>query len=136
MVAGISSLRAGPDLASEWRARYRQLELEMKDRTWCERVAGQTENQASPLTSTDRDPLEVVLRRSRALLDHFSEKDSAIDLNTERQELEALAVKASKVPSEQGKLRYSLYEDVCQVRRSERAIECFSVLINRTLFMP
>lgn len=90
----------------------------MKDRSWCDRVAGQTEHPAALLTDGDRDPLDIVLRRSATLLNHLAGLPDAPDFATERKQLAALAAKSATVDISLKDERYALYEQACRLRRA------------------
>ena len=97
--AGHLASQSAPELSGEWRSQFTRLEQEMKERDWCDRVAGQTEHPAALLTAGDRDPLDVVLRRSEALLAHLAGQPDAPDLAAERNQLTALAAKSANRPN-------------------------------------
>jgi len=105
------------DLAAEWQREFRELDKQMRKRAWCDRVASQTENPAALIASTDRDPLDVVLRRSRALLDHLSAPSDAPDLSAEATALDALGNEAAAVAPGKKEARYALYKKACALRR-------------------
>jgi hypothetical protein len=116
--AGHLASQSAPELSGEWRSQFTRLEQEMKERDWCDRVAGQTEHPAALLTAGDRDPLDVVLRRSEALLAHLAGQPDAPDLAAERNQLTALAAKSATVDITLKNERYALYEQACHLRRA------------------
>jgi hypothetical protein len=116
-VGHTQTTRAALDLPAEWRREFADLEKQMGNRAWCQRVASQTENPAALIAPADRDPLDVVLRRSRALLDYLSASPKAPDLSAEAADLESLTKQAAAVAPAKKKERRALYEKACALRR-------------------
>ncbi|MBT4820972.1 MAG: hypothetical protein HON70_35005, partial [Lentisphaerae bacterium] len=107
---------AHTDLAQEWRDQYGFLEKDVRNRAHFERVALETYRPESLILATDRDPADVVLRRSEALLRDLQGRNV--------QGLEAAAVELTVLRSANGRLpvtareaRFVLYAAVCRVRR-------------------
>src|SRR5210317_445398 len=96
-LAGLPTLHGSPDHPVEWRSQFRQLEEQMKDRSWCARVEGQTAHPAALITPGDRDPLDVVLRRSGTLLDHLAKRPDPPDLDREQLQRRDLAARAAAI---------------------------------------
>ncbi len=115
--AGHLASQSVPNLSGEWRSQFTRLEEEMKERVWCDRVAGQTEHPAALLSASDRDPLDVVLRRSETLLAHLAGQPDAPNLADERNQLTALTTKSATVDISLKNERYALYEQACRLRR-------------------
>jgi len=99
-----------PDHQAEWRTQHQALEKQMADRTWSPRVREQVLRQASLILDSDRDPLDVVLRRTAALIEHLNAKEAG-------KQLAALRNQAEQIAPEQKEQRYALYEKVCELRR-------------------
>jgi hypothetical protein len=117
-LAGLSPVHGSPDHPAEWLSQFHQLETEMEDRSWCARVAGQTEHAAALIAPGDRDPLDVVLRRSRTLLEHLASRPDAPDFANERVRLRALSEKAAAIGIGRSEERYAVYEEACRLRRA------------------
>ena len=59
---------AAEDMQQEWNAQYQALQADLHNRSHFARVAPQTWRHDSLILPTDRDPTDVVLRRTAALL--------------------------------------------------------------------
>jgi len=106
------------DLVGEWRREFKELERQMKDRGWSARVAGQVENPAALIEAGDRDPLDVVVRRTQVLLAFLQSQPGAPDLSTEAKALGMLVAEAATIAVDQKGERYACYERVAQLRRA------------------
>ncbi|MFW6061477.1 MAG: hypothetical protein ACOC93_01590 [Planctomycetota bacterium] len=80
-------------------------------------VPEQTFRQAALRKKEDRDGLDIVLRRTRALLEHLEGMDQAPDLAAEQRELAALAATAAEVAPDRTDHRKELYLQACRLRR-------------------
>jgi hypothetical protein len=67
---------------------------------------------------TDRDPLDVVLRRTASLLAHVTRLPGAPDLSARERELKELLDAAAKAPQEAEAVRRRLYFASCRLRRA------------------
>lgn len=117
LIADPSVVCAALDLEVERQAQFDQLRTELADRSWSERVADQVEHPSALLDAGDRDPLDVVLRRTRTLLAHVAGLPDAPDLVSHRDRLDGLAGKAAVAAVENQAARYAIYEAVCRLRR-------------------
>ena len=106
-----------PDLAAEAKRQYDDLAGQLKNRKWFASVASQTFREDALILPADRDPLDVVLRRSGALLKHLSARPGGPDLAAQARLLAQLAARAARTDVKQAKARYALYEKVCGLRR-------------------
>ncbi|MHC4253340.1 MAG: HzsA-related protein, partial [Planctomycetota bacterium] len=103
---------------------YSQLEKQLRDRRpgdgnyrkRMEALAKQTHRAEALLKDSDRDPLDVVLRRTEALLKDLTSGKRKADLRAEAKELAELRRKcgAAEVGSAD---RAELFKEVCKVRR-------------------
>jgi hypothetical protein len=66
---------------------------------------------------SDRDPVDVVLRRTRALLDYLVAANNIDSLQTREEQLSALEKKEQHIKINTNE-RETLFRDVCQLRRS------------------
>jgi len=71
-------------------------------------------NKSATILKSDRDPLDIVLRRTAALLDDLSK---SVKLKKEQQQLKSLQDQALKVDVVQGGERAALYVQACELRR-------------------
>lgn len=106
----------GLDLTDDYRRQYEQLVVDMADRDWCRRVAEQVAHRASLIEDSDRDPADVVIRRTAALLDHLRGLAPAAFADRAT-DLESLRRAAGETPVTDGPARYALYERACRLRR-------------------
>jgi hypothetical protein len=82
-----------------------------------QRIAGETFRQDALIVETDRDPLDVLLRRTRALLEDLRQMPGRPELASEGQELEALQVQAAKIKPASLAERRALFDRACHLRR-------------------
>ncbi len=69
------------------------------------------------IVASDRDPGDVVLRRTKALLSHLAGVKDAPDLPAEQKALIDLGEKLAKVSVKDTAARYALYEEAYELRR-------------------
>ncbi len=65
----------------------------------------------------DRDPLDVVLRRVKALLEYFANQKGWPALGAERKRFAELAGRAEKIDPKDEKKRRELFDELCVLRR-------------------
>lgn len=121
MAAGLTEPRGGaaltPDLAPEQRAQFAELERQLRDRKVLQTHADQTSNRTVLILDTDRDPADIVIRRTAALLAGLkSELKPAAVADWER-ELKKLKTQCASCPVADKPARYRLYADACGLRR-------------------
>ncbi|MFO8012937.1 MAG: hypothetical protein R6X20_06470 [Phycisphaerae bacterium] len=108
---------ARPDLADEARRRWHELARQLGDRTWFKRIAGQAYHPAALVRDGDRDPVDVLLRRTTALLRRLREMPEAPDLSEAADELAGLRRRAAKVDPARTAERYRLFHEAMRLRR-------------------
>jgi cytochrome c553 len=96
---------------------YDTLARDLANRAWFAKVAGQAFRTEALILDADRDPLDVVLRRTAALLDDLSARPGCRDLSGLRGALAALAEAAARTPVADAPARRDLFFGVCGVRR-------------------
>ncbi len=69
------------------------------------------------ILETDRDPVDVLLRRTRALLEKLESMDNAPDLEPASRELDELASEQKQVPVSDLEKRKKLFLHLCELRR-------------------
>ena len=67
---------------------------------------------------SDRDPLDVVLRRAEALLEHLLTMEGTPNLGSERQRLSELRQRAGQTPVSRPRVRRRLFDEVVRLRRA------------------
>ena len=70
------------------------------------------------ISPADRDPLDVVLRRTRALLDHLTGMEAAPDLLEEERWLSHLEERAGAIGVDAREARHAIFDEVVTVRRT------------------
>lgn len=84
-------------LEAEWTQQYHDLEADIQNRAHFSRVASETYRGESLILPEDRDPLDVVLRRTRALLSDLQRTDRRDDLSGCAQRLNVLVAASDDV---------------------------------------
>ena len=96
---------------------YGLLAADIRNRKWFGRVAPQAFDEAALIDPSDRDPLDVVLRRTAALLGNLTGGKNAPDLAAEAGELKALRAAATDTPPTDAAGRRALLDKACKLRR-------------------
>lgn len=97
----------------EYRRRYETLRSDLAGRARLNSVADETYHPASLIHDSDRDPLDIVLRRTRALLD-----DLKLDNPTRFEErLRELLLDARRIPVADEPARMNLFRAALDLRR-------------------
>ncbi len=109
--------RRKPPAAAKPTDEFGHLAADIRNRRWFDRIASQAFDPEALIASTDRDPLDVVLRRSSALLVDLTAADGAPDLTGEAGELEALRTAAADTPVTDAAARRALFEKARTLRR-------------------
>jgi len=104
-------------LDPELRRQYRALKRDLARRGHFAKVAGQTFRRESLIIETDRDPTDVVLRRTAALLADMRKMKSAPDLSGLAAELKGLQAATAKLKVSEVAARFVLFEKACKLRR-------------------
>jgi len=102
---------------NEEQVQFTALLYDLRARGHFARVADQVHLQQAMILESDRDPVDVVLRRTAALLADVKAMPSAPDLAALGRELAGLASAAEKTGVENVEARLALFEQVCRVRR-------------------
>ena len=103
-------------LEAEWEEQFLGLVDDLANRQWFDRIAPQTQRPESLILPGDRDPADVVLRRTIALLADVKARGIG-DLSDIEQHLAALENALNTIDPSQAEARYVLYADLCRVRR-------------------
>ena len=96
---------------------FDSLSHDIRTRQRSMRYYKQAARPAAAIAESDRDPADVVLRRSRALLKHLAGVKGAPNLAAETKALAALAQKSAKTPAKDTTARYALYEEAYELSR-------------------
>ena len=103
---GVAPLTANDELNSQFAA----LQRDLQQRAAFDKYADETYRPESRIWSTDRDPADVVVRRTRALLDDL--KTPGFDAA-----LAKLQHAVTNTPVTDAAVRRALYDDACKLRR-------------------
>jgi len=96
---------------------YEVLKRDLTRRLTFAQVAHQTFRREALILDTDRDPTDVVLRRTAALLADIRKMKGAPDLSGMAAELRELQATAAKLDVSEVQQRYEFFEKVCRLRR-------------------
>jgi len=102
---------------SETEIQHAVLEYDMRNRGHFARVGAQAYHPQAIIQETDRDPLDIVLRRTTALLADLKSMPAAPDLADFDRQLNELKKAAEKVAVEDADARFELFDKACQLRR-------------------
>ena len=103
-------------LETEWEEQFAALTNDLANRAWFDQVAAQTLRPEALIQPGDRDPADVVLRRTAALLADVKRLGGS-DLAEAELHLAALQKAAAAISPDHGEARYVLYADACRLRR-------------------
>lgn len=98
--------------ANEADSQYKALEHDLQRVAHFEMYAGETFHPQALVTGLDRDPLDIILRRTHALLDDISHMQHAPDLTALHEKLQALEKKAGTSAA-----RKELFSEIHALRR-------------------
>jgi len=101
----------------ELEMQYEALRHDLRNRTRVARFAGQTFRRDSLVLESDRDPADVVVRRTGALLADLKRMPDAPDLSPLEAELKRLRAAAAEIDVEKADARHELFEKACKLRR-------------------
>ena len=102
---------------TELETQYISLRHDIRKLAYLNEIAGEIYRPEASILATDRDPLDIVLRRTGALLADIKGLGGAPDLSKQQRKLEELQAKAEKTEVEDDEARFKIYEKACQVRR-------------------
>ncbi len=97
--------------ACEWLSLSRQIREGMQDH-----VKKEALHEASTLMDTDRDPLDMVLRRVPLLVEALEAQENGKELTAEKKELEELTAQAEKVEVAEIEKRREIFNKVTNLR--------------------
>ena len=107
------------DLEAEWKAQFAQLQVEIANRGRFERIAAQAKRPESLILKEDRDPADVVLRRTEALLADLKATPRGRSPRRPAAESPFAALKARgrETDPKDAEARYATYRSACELRR-------------------
>ncbi|MDZ7618989.1 MAG: hypothetical protein U1E05_18435, partial [Patescibacteria group bacterium] len=105
-------------MEAEWQRQFLALEHDLRRREHFATVAHQTFRPDALIVDSDRDPTDVVLRRTAALTENLKKIGAGgPELDAMTAELRALATAAAAIDIADAQARYALYASVCRLRR-------------------
>jgi len=107
---------AGPDL-SDAQLQFNNLAYDIDRKNVFDKHAPETFNNASLILDSDRDPLDIILRRTAALLKDISKLKGSAALAKQSTALDALQKEASAMPVDNEEDRFALFEKAHSLRR-------------------
>lgn len=117
-VVSSTVVTATADMTEEWAHQFNVLQDDLNNRQEFDRRAPQTFRSEALILSSDRDPTDVVLRRTEALWNDLKRMSGVspelFELGKQLAELRAANL---SIPSDQKQGRYSLFVDLCHLRR-------------------
>ncbi|MDR2168516.1 MAG: NPCBM/NEW2 domain-containing protein [Planctomycetaceae bacterium] len=100
------------EISREWISLKKELAKQLPDK-----VKNETYRPESLFYETDRDPLDVVLRRTKALLNHLRQLENAPNLKDEESKLNELESKSKQTKVEDAAARKTLFANATNLRR-------------------
>ncbi len=110
------SAAGGSAMEQEWKSQFEALRNDLANRGYFARVAKETLRPEALVRDDDRDPADVVLRRTAALLADLK-RNAATDFAELEQQLAGLQKANATIAPSRGEARYALFADACRVRR-------------------
>ena len=145
--AGPSLQRMPSDWTSAARAQFAalkelvaQAKHQPEGRRYWQTTALQALRRESLILASDRDPVDVVLRRTEAMLVHIRTMPGAPDLSAQENELSQLKTKNAAIAVDDLDARYELFEVVLRLRRtiafSNPLLDFDQILFIKRQFLP
>jgi hypothetical protein len=101
----------------ELEAQFAELARQMSEAPRLALQFSQSLRRDAAILASDRDGLDIVLRRTAALLADIAAHPGALDLASERAELDRLRKRASAVAATDKPARLAIFKEACAVRR-------------------
>ncbi len=108
---------ATPNLEAEWQNQFDALAGQIANRYWHRRVAAQAYRPQALIGKADRDPTDVILRRSEALAAHLKMLPGAPDLTAQIAQLRQIRATAGKTDVNNADARRALFVATAKLRR-------------------
>jgi len=105
------------DSAAEAEIQFNVLADDLKNRKRFDQYRDQTFHPSASILQADRDPLDVILRRTRTLLEDIQAMPDAPGLGAQKRQLDALETNAAEVDVADSAKRFELFKQVHVLRR-------------------
>jgi len=102
---------------TELEMQYETLRQDIQRRSRIAKFADQAYRPEALILETDRDPLDIVLRRTEALLKDIKSMAASSDMSNMQEQLKKLRARASQAAVEQSDDRFELFKTACKLRR-------------------
>ena len=112
-----ASAAGAVDLAAEWVQQYRVLQHDLRNRVQFDRFAAETLRRDSLILKDDRDPADVVLRRTGALLEHLAPLLNRSDRLAFETQLNQLRAESNRIAVNDADARVVFFARACRLRR-------------------
>ena len=136
----IGALRLALTTEGECARQLAQLRKDLNNRGWFKRVTPYAYRPEALILESDRDPLDVVLRRTSALLGALQKTAAAEKLKELETHWQALTAQAAEVDPKDQASRGKLFREACALRRqiafSNRLLDFGSLLFVKRHFLP
>ncbi|MGB2823982.1 MAG: hypothetical protein WBF17_23585, partial [Phycisphaerae bacterium] len=97
---------------------FDELDRQIRDlQKWFQHVEATTYRAEALILEGDRDPVDIVLRRTEALLRHLKGKLPPGALADETSQLDALKRRGGATPVKDGRARFAVHQALCRLRR-------------------
>ncbi len=93
------------------------LKSDLRNTAHFDRVAAETYRPEALVLKSDRDPVDVVLRRTAALLADLQRMPATPDLSAQQKQLAELQAKGEQTDVADVSARLALFKEICAVRR-------------------
>ncbi len=103
--------------ASEEKLQFETLKYDLRNRAHFAKVAAETYRPEALILESDRDPVDIVLRRTAALLADLKRMTSAPLLASLEKQLQGLVAANSQTAVADADARFPLFQKACSVRR-------------------
>ena len=108
---------ANAGMEKEWESQFAALQADIANRAHIAGLAAETFRRDALILESDRDPADVVLRRTAALLADLKRTPAASSLAGPEKELAELQAANTALDPKDAEARYALFADACRVRR-------------------
>lgn len=111
------ALSASVSPVTEAEIQYSVLAADLKNRGRFKQFAAQTYHPSASIADTDRDPLDILLRRTRTLLGDIQSMRNAPSLDSQKEKLDQLQADAAKIDVADTTKRLEMFKQVHELRR-------------------
>lgn len=105
------------DLSVENRELYTQLKAQIADPAVFRKTAATARRHEALILPADRDPADVILRRTEALLVDMKDDHPSLDISAAEAQLKALKARVAQTDVKDSVARQALFNDLCAIRR-------------------